>query len=332
MPEANQRVDPSECSTRMRWAPCLVGYQPESNAPTAEHLYEMSCERCADGKSGPGGSLSETCAHCGAGRAGTGGLCNSHCSVDEQPAYNRLRCESCKAGRSSPDGAFCQCDEGLETAGVGRWGWPLDCRDTRWIHWKAVGLIALGAVTVEAIGFCIYTCAVHDHLRSSPLRAGFFMCDWFCTSGSPVAFATVGLGVTACMVGFVYMVYCGTVGCNLIPPIPLILIGGTFIALSIVHLFSVGERLLKVTCPAGIAGGEILRVDDDGQAVLNPYGDPITDGPALHRVLFSTHAVLVPEGILPGQQFNVWVGKEPSSGRCSCCCRRNGSIAAEYAV
>jgi hypothetical protein len=148
--------------------------------------------------------------------------------------------------------------------------------------------------------------------------------ELFCTS--PLAFAAVGLGVTACMVGVVYMVYCSAVGCNLSPPIPLILIGGTLIAMAIRHLCSKGRRLLKVTCPAGIAGGEILRVDDNGQAVLSPYGDPITDGPALSRVLFSTHAVLVPEEILPGQQFNVWLGTDEPSG---CCVRHNNAVSAD---
>jgi hypothetical protein len=183
------------------------------------------------------------------------------------------------------------------------------------------------SVTVEAIGACIFTCAAHDHVRPSPMRACLFLCGKFCNSGAQLAFAAVGLGVTACAVGIVYAFYCIHDGCSISPPIPLILIGGTFIAMAVRHLFSAGQRLLKVTCPAGVAeGGTIIRVDDNGHVLLTPYGDPITDGPALHRVLFSTHAVLVPEGVLPGQQFNVWIGKEPTAASCF---RRNNAVAAD---
>eukprot|EP01046_Picozoa_sp_COSAG06_P016994 COSAG06_NODE_1140_length_10558_cov_34.662492_6_plen_541_part_00 len=310
VPETNPRVDPHRCQSRMRWAPCPVGHQPNAD--------RSACEPCADGWSGPGGSLSGTCSQCEAGRAGTRGLCDSRCTENEQPTYNRLRCETCQAGRTSLDGAFCQCSEGFEPVG-------LQCQDLRWVRWQAAGLIAVLVIVMGCIGACVHGC-IHNNVRS-PLRAGVLMCERFCASAEPLAYAGVGLGTTLCMIGVAYFFYCAAASCNLSPPIPLILFGGSLGGAATCYLFSIGPRVLKVVCPPGVLGGTVLRVDDDGQPVLNSYGDPIVSaGSALTRVLYSSHAVVVPEDVIPGQQFTVRIGGVSTPGHSvnrRCCKRRN---------
>ena len=315
-PETNPRVDPHSCRSRMRWAPCPVGWQPNED--------RTACEPCVDGWSGPGGSLSGTCSQCEPGRAGTGGLCDIKCEENEQPTYNRMRCESCQAGRTSKDGTFCECGDGLEPVGLG-------CQELRWVRWGAIGFIAFLVIVLELIAVCSYSCVKHD--ARTPHQLVVATCGRLCASPEPLAFISVGVGATLCTIGVVYLFYCAAASCNLTPPIPLILFGGSLVGLAIRYLFSPGPRILTVTCPPGVLGGSVLRVDDSGQPVLNAYGDPIVNsGPALNKVLFSSYAVVVPDDVIPGQQFTVCVDlPEAASGngggwqftkfvRSTCCC------------
>lgn len=322
--ETNPRVDPHRCRSRMRWAPCPVGSQP-NEARTA-------CESCADGWSGPGGSLSDTCTQCNPGRAGTGGLCDTQCEENEQPTYNRLRCESCQSGRTSTDGTFCQCSEGFEP--VGR-----DCHELQWIRWHAAGMIALLLIALELIGACAYSCV--KHTVRTPLQAAMAMFERFSALPYPLAFVSVGVGATLCTIGTVYLFYCAAASCNLTPPIPLILFGGSLGGLGIRYLFSTGPRVLTVTCPAGVLGGAVLRVDDRGHPVLNPYGDPVVAaGPALNKILFSSYAVVVPEDVKPGQQFTICIESKAAEtdgywglaelARCTCCKRSSNAVMQDY--
>eukprot|EP01043_Picozoa_sp_COSAG02_P063685 COSAG02_NODE_9095_length_2333_cov_2.237243_2_plen_556_part_00 len=322
--ESNPRVDPHRCRSRMSWAPCPVGSQPNKE--------RTACESCADGWSSLGGSLSDTCSRCEPGRAGTGGLCDIKCKENEQPTYNRLQCESCQSGRTSTDGTFCQCSGNFEPVG-------LDCHEVQWIRWRAAGLIALVLIASELIGACAYSCA-KNNVRT-PLQAAMVMADLFCASPHRSSFAAIGAGATLCGIGTVYLFYCAAAACNLTPPIPLILGGGFLCGLAIRHLFSIGPRIVTVTCPPGVLGGSVLRVDDRGQPVLNAYGDPIVDaGPALNRILFSSYAVRIPDDVIPGQQFTISIeSKDPGPDgewrwadlmRCNRCQRSSNAVMHDY--